>query len=245
MSQKKSHRFFIVVLLMLVVLVSGFLFLHSSFFDIADVIISGNNKVSNDEILTIADIKTDANIFLLDSDLICNKLRVHPIVKDAKIVKHFPNKIEIKISEREIWALVPFQNMFLCLDEEGVCIDRITSFSFESYPVVTMENMPERVNLGHALYPQAIINVKKLWDYITPEQREKISDFHLRNDNMDIIIYTLAGTEIRFGNIDRLEEKLSYFSYIFEQEESLASVGTQVLEYIDLSFQGQPVVKIR
>jgi cell division protein FtsQ len=230
---------------MLVTLVSGFLFLHSSFFNIADVIISGNSKVSADEILTIADVKMDANIFLLDKDLISNKLMVHPIIKNARIVKHLPNKIEIQISEREIWALVPFQNIFLCLDEEGVCIDRINSFSFESYPVVTMEAMPERVNLGHALYPQAIINLKKLWDYITPEQREKISDFHLQNGNMDIIIYTLAGTEIRFGNIDRLEEKTSYFSYIFEQEENLAAVGTQALEYIDLSFQGQPVVKIR
>lgn len=245
MSRKKSHRFFVLILLLLILLASVYLFLHSSIFNIASISSNGNYKVSSEEVLALAGIDLNQNIFLLNTKLVSRTLTVHPMIKEAQIIRHLPNNIEIKIVERETWALVPFQNIFLCLDDEGVCLDKLTHFSFENYPIITMEQLPERVNLGQALYPQAVKNVKKLWDALLPEYRNKISDFHLQNNNLDIIIYTERGTEIRFGNLDRMEEKLVYFGYIFEQEDTFAQEGTQVLEYIDLRFQGQPVIKTR
>ncbi len=245
MYYNKSRLLYIVVIFALVLSSCLYLFLHSSFFNIKSVAPSGNKKVSNEEILEIAAIEINRNIFLLNTDFVSKSLKVHPMIREANIIRHLPDSIEISIVERETWALIPFQSVFLCVDEEGFCIDKLARFSYESYPVITMEQMPERVNLGQAVYPQGIKNVKNLWDKLSLEDKEKISDFHLQNENLDIIVYTENGTEIRFGNPERMEEKIAYFKYILEQERTIEAEGTGVIEYVDLRFEGQPVVKTK
>ena len=60
-----------------------------------------------------------------------------------------------------------------------------------------------------------------------------------------MIIYTVKGTEIRFGNADRFQEKVGQISQTFAIEADFAENGMEALEYIDLRFKGQPVVKTR
>lgn len=244
MSQARFRRLFSISVFIFVLLVCVYLFLHSSIFKVEKIYATGVSKVSQDEILALAGISPGQNIFMVDTDLAAKSVRVHPMIKNAVVIRHLPHQLEIKVSERQIWALVPDPPILLCIDDEGICIDRINTFSLLDYPVVTMDQLPDRVNLGQAVNQAAVQQIKKVWDAIGDDSKN-ISEFHFRNSSNEIILYTNQGTQILFGNLDRLQEKAANVKTALAMEQQVKQDGHEVLQYVDLRFEGQPVVKTR
>lgn len=244
MSHARTRRLFSISIFILVLLLSIYLFLHSSIFLVNKVYATGASKVSQEEILALAGISAGQNIFGVDAKLATRALQVHPMVKSARIVRHLPHQIEIQVVERQIWGLIPYQNVLICVDEEGVCIDRLSGFSMLNYPILTFEQVPERINLGQTLYPGAVAQAKKICDALG-EDKDKISEYHYKNSSDEMVITTIRKTEIRFGNLDRLDEKIEYVKAVFKLEEEVSQEGREVLQYVDLRFEGEPVMKTR
>lgn len=244
MAKKAFRKIFSFAILLLVLLISLYLFAHSSFFNLEEIYTTGLVQLSEDEVLSYSRIEIGQNIFEVDNKLTIRTLEVHPMVKEVEIIRHLPRTLEIKVLEREIWALIPCGNEFLCIDDEGVVIDRRINMDLMKYPLITISNLPERVNLGQVIEPNGILLIKDVWQALNNSARESISDFHL-NDKEELIIYTSYGTEIRFGNEERLEDKATFIHDILKLENEFNQNGTEVLEYIDLRFKGQPVVKTK
>ena len=245
MKKKSANKAFVIALLLLLVLICIYLFLHSSIFDITTVKVSDNHTVTREEILALAGVSSGTNIFQLDQELTRRSVKMHPMVKDVQIIRHLPATIEIKIKERQSWAVIPYEDIFLLIDDEGVCIDKLNQLPNQNIPIITMDKVPERVNLGQVVAPEAINMVKKVWQSLNNYDRQNISQFHYTNQDKSLLIYTLNGTEIRFGNLDRLEEKATQFREAIEIEANFEKEGKDVLDYVDLRFKGQPVIKTR
>lgn len=88
--------------------------------------IEGINKVSQDDILTVAGIKGKEYYFSLDERLIEKEIEIFSWVKRSQIEKVFPNTLKIKVEEREPIFLHISNHLtrkgstpFL-IDEEGV-----------------------------------------------------------------------------------------------------------------------------
>lgn len=239
-----SKRVFQFSILILIGLVCIYLFLHSSIFNITQFDVQGNKLVSEDEILALSGLKPGENIFQADKTLTARSVEVHPMIKSAEIKRQLPSTLLIEVQERRVWAMIPFQGMFLYVDGEGVCIDRHQQ-SGSTYPIITMDTYPERINLGQRVNPQAIHQARQVWNLLPEEQREEISEFHYINKEKSLLLYTLKGTEIRFGREERLEEKVQLVLEVMSLEENMEQEGEDVLEYVDIRYKGQPVVKTR
>lgn len=241
---KISRKLISFITLLFTGLICSYLFLHSSFFNVEKIRFSGLKIVSESELISLSGLSPGGNIFRANEKLYEKAIEIHPMVKEAKLIRHLPREIEIQVTEREVWALVPYNGELLCIDEEGVCLDRLKTFSLLNYPVITIDKMPERINLGQAVEPQGIKSIKEIWDAVPEKNRGEISDFHYINKTKEIVIYTNKGTEVLFGDTARFDDKIMVFNQISEMEKRFEEEGT-VLEYIDLRFSGQPVVKTR
>lgn len=242
--KKAFRKIFNLAILILVVLIALYLFLHSSFFNIEKIYTTGLKQLTEEEVLSYSGVTLGQNLFEVDNNLTVRTIEVHPMVKRVELVKHLPRTLEIKVIEREIWAVVPYQKEFLCIDNEGVVIDRRLNIDLLDYPLITISNLPERVNIGQVIEPKGIHLIDQVWNSLSDSVRQSISDFHL-NDKQELIIYTSGGTEIKFGSEERLEEKATFIHDILKLEKEFYENGTEVLEYIDLRFKGQPVVKTK
>ncbi len=231
--------------LILLVLVCIYLFLHSSIFNISKVYASGNKKVTSDEIIALAGITPGENLFKIDRDLIERSVKIHPIVKSAQLIRHMPHSVEIKIQERSSWAVIPYEDLFLLIDDEGHCLDKLNKLPDGNIPIITMDKMPERVNLGQAVNQDAIKMIKTVWKSFDAQDRGNISQFHYMNNQKSLLIYTLEGTEVRYGKLERIDEKAANFTEALRIEAILQKEGKDQLDYVDLRFSGQPVVKTR
>lgn len=238
-----SRKLFGYSILIIISLISFYLFLHSSFFNVDKIYITGLEKVSKDEITSLSGLSNGVNIFEINNSLSSRSIEIHPMVKSAKIIRHLPREIEVQVIERQIWSIIPYQEKFLCVDEEGICIDKLSTFPGTDVLFITMDTLPGRVNLGQAVEADGIKMIKEIWDKLPAKSRNRISDIHFVNKNNEIIMYTIKGTEVKFGNADRLEDKVAFFDQVIEIENDLDKKGLDVLEYIDLRFKGQPVVK--
>lgn len=247
MSRKISGHRFRILLLIFILLVSIYLFLHSSIFNVDRIEVQGNDKVSREEVLALSGLAPGINIFKLDRDLSSQAIEVHPMVKKAEIIRQLPRTLVIKINERQIWAVIPipYSDVVLCIDDTGVCFEKLNHPALNNYPIITMDKMPEYVNLGQVVNAQATDMVRQVWQSISDGDRQQISEFHYLNQENALKIYTLKGTEIRFGDMERLEEKTQTLTQAIQIESDFEKQGQDVLEYIDIRFKGEPVVKTK
>lgn len=245
MKRTAAGTLFRTSIFILIIIICAYFFMHSSFFKVKQIDISGNTKVSADEIKALSGLNLGINIFKVDSIISCRSIQIHPMIKKAEIVRHLPSSLEVKVSERKVWAIIPYNDLFLYVDEEGICIDKGSNIELGSYPIITFDKLSERVNFGQAVNSEGIELVRKVWLAVSKEDRQKISEFHYQNQSKSLIIYTEKGTEVRFGDMNRLEEKSATFSQIIKIESDVEKEGKDVLEYVDLRFKGQPVIKTR
>jgi cell division protein FtsQ len=218
--------------------------MHSSFFNINKLYVTGLNTVSANEVSALAGIKTGTNIFEINKDICSANIKIHPMIKKVTLIRHYPRAVEIRVSERKMWAVIPYSEGYICVDDQGICLDRVKNIDIIKYPVVTLDKLPARVNLGQPVNANAVRMIKKVYQALG-KQSQQISEFHYLGVEKGIIIYTTAGTEVKFGNLERMKEKVKFFPEIFTLEKDLQTKEHEVLQYVDLRYQGEPVIKTR
>jgi len=239
------RKVFSISVFLLIVLICIYMFLHSSFFAVDKVYVTGNERTLDEEVIKLSGISPGANIFSLNEKLATRSIEVHPVVKKARLNKHLPRSVELHIEERKVWAMIPFEDALLCIDDEGVCLDKVPYMSLAEYPIITVEPLPERVLVGQAVQAEGIKMIRQVWEAIAGSDRQEISDFHFLGNKKELIFYTEKGTEIRWGKNERLEEKAAFFNRILELEKDLDKAGNDALDYVDLRFAGQPAIKTK
>lgn len=105
------------------------------FFVLSDVSLEGNKKVSRNELLKKAGIHDDSNIFSLDIEEAGKGIADMPWVKTVSIEREFPNKLKIRIEEREPLALIKLEGLYY-VDEESNVFAKADSETGWDFPVV-------------------------------------------------------------------------------------------------------------
>ncbi len=112
-------------LVLSIVLLCIYFFMNSTFFNIEKVYFTGLNQISAAEMEDLSKIKTGSNIFKINSRLYSKDFVAHPMVKQVEIVKHFPRQIEVQITERVTWAVIPYQKNSFSLMKRGFVLTRL------------------------------------------------------------------------------------------------------------------------
>lgn len=232
------------VLVLSIVLLCIYFFANSSFFEIDKIYYSGLDQVTVVEMQDLSSIETGSNIFKINTRLHSKDFARHPMVKQVEIIRHYPRQIEVKITERVTWAIIPCQEQYLFIDEEGVCINQTIILKQLDYPIITLDVLPQRIYLGQALQTEGIDLIRQIWDQLSISARGNISDFHYSSQQQEVIIYTNRGTEVKFGNLERLEDKAAFLTQLIKIEDDMQKEGREALQYVDLRFAGNPVIKM-
>lgn len=230
---------------LIIIIICIYLFLQSQFFYVKNITVTGNENVSPQLILELSQLTTGKNIFTVNGTMAQRSVQIHPMILKAEIKRHLPDTLEINVKERKVWAVVPYENYYMLLDRNGVYMDKVNYLKNNQYPIITFEDIKTPLTLGQTINKEGIEQVVSIWDKMDEKTRNQISEFHYENSKNEIIIYTIQGTEIRFGNLDRIDEKTAFFEQIFIMEKEIQEQGREILVYVDMRFAGQPVVQTR
>ncbi len=233
-----ANRWFIGLLFMLIVFITGLLFIKSSYFTVGSVVVEGNKYISIEEVHRIADIPEAINIFGLNTANINMRLMSDLRIAETDVSRKFPGTIVIHIKERNPMAYVASNYGFVEIDKQGVVLAVYKNLKQIKVPMITgvrLENQYVSDKIEH----QSIKNILLYLSLLDEVTLNQLSEINIKSSE-EFIAYTLTSIPIRLGNGDRLSDKAKLTNDILHE----LSDKKVMVEYIDLTY-ASPVIKFK
>jgi cell division protein FtsQ len=105
-------------------------------FRIAAVALSGEKEVSREEILTTAGVTGRASLLFLDADAARAHLMANPWIADAAVLKLYPDRLQITITERQAFALWQKNGRVSVIAADGTVLEPFVERRYIGLPLV-------------------------------------------------------------------------------------------------------------
>jgi cell division protein FtsQ len=212
--------------------------LASPRFAVASVEVSGQSRLTREEIEAAAGIAPGVNIFALDTQRVVARLLALPIVRRADVIRTLPNRVAIVVEERRPFTLVHAGTLHW-IDEHGVDLGPEPRAVSLGAPVISglgegdlgggHGETTDRAAAGLALLRLLLRSGSGLL--------QSISEIDVSRAEGPVL-YTVDGVEVRLGK-DDWEPRLGRLLGVLAQ---LKASGETVTS-IDLRFRDQVVLK--
>lgn len=155
-------------------------------FVLDDIIVSGREKTTREEVAAALGLKRGDNILKIDLYELKRKLEQLPWIKEAEVRRSFfPNVLSINLTEKEVRAVWQISEKFYPLDDEGKIIDADFRATEPVLLIVgagapeNMKNLLENLKGGDASYLKRIkvanFISKRRWNLILDDIREGVT----------------------------------------------------------------------
>jgi len=111
-------------------------FANSAGFRIASVTINGRKQLSQDEVLAIGGITGKRSLLFLDAGDVRDRLKASPWIADATVLKLYPDKLAIDITERSAFALWQDDKHVSVIADDGAVLEPFVARRFTALPLV-------------------------------------------------------------------------------------------------------------
>jgi cell division protein FtsQ len=237
----KKGFFWPVILAFLCLAGLSYFFFLSSFFQIKTLNVSGQEKVSQDDILNIADREIEnrfiffktKSIFLLDAETIRDSiLSLYPQVLGVVFERHLPDTLDIKVTERKPSALWCFPADCYLIDGQGIAFEELAGES--DLIEIIAQGEEESFSLGEETMDKNIISLILETESKTEEKTglDIIKVWAGSQGRLDF--ETSEGWDIYFNTEEDIDWQITKLGLVLEKEIPSGQRGD--LEYIDLRF---------
>ncbi len=117
------NRFIRKCILLFLIIIAIFFILSSSFFDIKEVVVEGNNIVSEDEIKTLLQLENKKNIFSISEKNIKNCLSQNAYIENVSVKRKLPNILDVQVVERKIKYMIQIGNGWAYISNQGYILN--------------------------------------------------------------------------------------------------------------------------
>jgi cell division protein FtsQ len=213
----------------------------SSFCNIENVIIKGNDYLSEDRIFYKSGIQLGENIFRLDLIKSKDSLMQEPWIKEAEIKRVIPNKIIISIKERKPAAIVYIGEEYFSSTKEGIILSKIDRLE-EGFALPLILGLElDEIKMGKSIdkpeFRMALESINSA-EVILPKKFCRVEilspdDFMIYNKD-DTLKIRVSRPEVIINKENLLREALEKI-----EREKLS------VEYIDIRFKDSLVIKLK
>lgn len=156
----------------------------SQFFTVKEIALEGNNRTSREELLALVEDKTGASLWKVNLEEIRKALKRNAWVRDAEVTRQLPDKLRVKINEREPYALVRrSDNTVVWIDRDGTILGNHSRFNLAVVPPIISglaEGVTAKVmdaNQQHLdLYQQLLNELDGREPHLSPQVDEALFD---------------------------------------------------------------------
>jgi cell division protein FtsQ len=111
-----------------------FVFLHGPYFNLQQLDVTGNRRLSRAEVFEASEIEPGTNILTVDLNLIAGRLKRHPWIRSATVHRVFPGQLIIEIEERAPRAILAAEKLYY-VDDRGEFFTRVLPGDSVEYPL--------------------------------------------------------------------------------------------------------------
>ncbi|MDD6920483.1 MAG: FtsQ-type POTRA domain-containing protein [Eubacteriales bacterium] len=123
MKKRRKKNFFLRAFLFILFLIVIFFVMKLSFFNVVKTSVTGNTLVKSEEVLKLADIKKNTNIFFCKKGDIEDRVLKNPFIEEVDIDRSLPNELIINVKERKPAFLVGYGTRYITLDDKKIVLE--------------------------------------------------------------------------------------------------------------------------
>jgi cell division protein FtsQ len=210
---------------------------RSDIFSVRVVDMNPCEHVSGDEIAGTLKGVAGGNIWSLSKEQIGRRLLSHPYVREVVVRKAFPDKLVLRIGEREPVAMINLDALYY-VDGDGTIFKRLTAYDAKDKPILTGFSRDDLT----AKDPVTIRNLKKTIDLLryaeTGSLNRNISEVHFDAQDGYTLVTRDFGLQLKIGLMDFGEA----MRRVEEAMPKLASLG-KTKGVVDLKTAGRIFVR--
>jgi cell division protein FtsQ len=114
-------------------------------FDVGAVTITGQSRLTEKELLAASGVTSRQSLPFLDASAVRERLMATPLVKSARVMKLYPNRLVIAVEERVPHALWQQDGRVSVISEDGVVIDELRDERYLGLPFVVGDGAQKRL----------------------------------------------------------------------------------------------------
>lgn len=218
---RKSNFFKNTIFIPFILIATSIIILaFSPLFDITNIQIEGNFKLTENSIVDASNITLGQNILRLNKQKIKEDLLNLSYIEEVSIRRKWPNTILISVIEKDGLAKIQTFASTIVIDDEGKVLESYSDNSEINMPLI--ENI-EVVSYGvnqNIETPDAdkinnLIEVLKIL-----QKNDMLNIIEKLEQNENILLYTNNGHVINIGDTNDLDYKIKRLKAVLEREKS-------------------------
>lgn len=210
--------------LIIFIMTATIIFMLSSVFNIKEIIVINNNKVSKEEVISLSGIIKETNIFKIRNGTIKESIRKNSYIEDVAVKRSLNGKITLNVKERVATYMLKFANAYVYINNQGYMLE-ISNEKLE-LPIITGFTTPvENIELGNRLITEDLEKLQVLIKITEEAKSKEIQNLITSIDIIDSSNYTLVLESelktVHFGNSSNISQKMLYIKALIEQEKNI------------------------
>ena len=200
------------------------LFLLSPIFNITEVKVINNNKISSDTYISLSEIIIGENTFKIIKNKVVQNIKKEPYVEKVEVVRELPDKIQLIIEERTPTLMIEYAGSYAYLNNQGYILE-ISKEPIKAPIIKSISTEEENIKPGNRLNSVDLNKLGSVLKIIDIANGISIGEFityiDIANSNDYIIRMDEKKKTIHLGNDSNLSNKLLYSKAIIEREEGI------------------------
>lgn len=199
-------------------------FMFSAIFNISEIKVTGNNKLSSEQIISFSCLQIGENIFKINKSKIINNIKENPYVEDVQIKRDIPSILEIDIKERQATYMLEYVNSYAYINNQGYMLE--ISENKIDRPIITgIITKTDNIKPGNRLENEDLEKLEDVLKIMESANSNEIQSLITKIDITDKLNYMLyidtEGKSVKLGDIRDISTKMLHVKAILEKEEGI------------------------
>ena len=222
-NKSKVILFIIKWTILVAMLIAAIIFLFTTpIFNIKEIHVIGNDKISNEEIVSLSKLQLEENLFNNRKSNIIKAIKENPYVESVQVKRKIPDVIELIINERKATYCIQILNSYAYINEQGYILE--ISEQKPNLPLLKgTKTLEEELVAGGRICLEDLEKLPTLYKIIESAKNIEISDMITTTDFTNVYEYNLylesKNKTVHLGDASNLTNKMLYVKAILDAEE--------------------------
>ena len=197
----------------------------SPIFNIKNIIVTGNKKISSETIISLSGLNIDQNIFNFWSNDIEEAVKQNAYMDTVEVKRKLPDIVEINVKERTATYMITLGNAYVHINNQGYILE-ITAKKLEVPLLIGYNTTSEEIVEGNRLNQtdlEKLNDVLKIMEVASSGKSDisgLITQIDISDRNNYILSLPKEKKTIYLGDTTNLSTKLLWINKFLEEEKN-------------------------
>jgi cell division protein FtsQ len=196
------------------------LFLLSSVFNIKQIIVTNNSKITSEQIIALSGLNTNENIFKATDSKIKENLKSNPYIDDVKIKRKLNGAITLQITERVATYMLQYANTYVYISNQGYILE--LSQTPINVPIIEgFSTQQDQIKEGNRLEVEDLEKLDTVIKIMAAAKSKNIdaiiTNINISNAQDYVLTISSELKTIHFGDLSNINEKMIWIQEIIDK----------------------------